>query len=122
MVSELHKKKPKKKKSRTTVMRRVRKFLSESDNLKDINRQRKNSDTSGLIDVTLIEEIMAQIPQISNRNTLKTLTILRKKLPKKLFNSVKIPCVIGSEHSQSLLLLELCDILGRCASEQMKII
>ena len=31
MVSELHKKKPKKKKSRTTVMRRVRKFLSESD-------------------------------------------------------------------------------------------
>ena len=32
MVSELHKKKPKKKKSRTTVMRRVRKFLSESEN------------------------------------------------------------------------------------------
>ena len=53
MVSELHKKKPKKKKSRTTVMRRVRKFLSESDNLKEINRQRKNSDTSGLIDATL---------------------------------------------------------------------
>jgi hypothetical protein len=41
MVSELHKKKPKKKKSRTTVMRRVRNFLSESDNLKEINRQRK---------------------------------------------------------------------------------
>ena len=53
MVSELHKKKPKKKKSRTTVMQRVRKFLSESDNLKEINRQRKNSDTSGLIDATL---------------------------------------------------------------------
>ena len=34
MVSELHKQKPKKKKSRTTVMRKVRKFLSESDNLK----------------------------------------------------------------------------------------
>ena len=31
MVSGLHKQKPKKKKSRTTVMRRVRKFLSESD-------------------------------------------------------------------------------------------
>ena len=41
---------------------------------------------------------------------------------KKLFNSVRIPCVIGSEHSQSLLLLEFCDILDRCASEQMKII
>ena len=85
MVSGLHKQKPKKKKSRTTVMQKVRKFLSESDNLKEINRQRKNSDTSGLIDATLIEEIMAQIPQISNRNILKTLTILRKKLPKEAF-------------------------------------
>jgi hypothetical protein len=37
-------------------------------------------------------------------------------------NKVRIPCVIGSEHSQSLLLLEFCDILDRCASEQMKII
>ena len=155
-------------------MRRVRKFLSESDNLKEINRQRKSCDTSGLIDATLIEEIMAQIPQISNRNILRTLTILRKKLPKEAFqsnlkavlqrrwvcphltwrgqfsylwnwtlgqaeekqhflidsslsrhvkiNKVRIPCVIGSEHSQSLLLLEFCDILDRCASEQMKII
>ena len=85
MVSELHKKKPKKKKSRTTVMRRVRKFLSESDNLKGINRQRKSCDTSGLIDATLIEEIMAQIPQISIRNILKTLTILRNKLKKEAF-------------------------------------
>ena len=64
MVSGLHKQKPKKKKSRTTVMRRVRKFLSESENLKEINRQRKSSDTSGLIDATLIEEIMAQILQL----------------------------------------------------------
>ena len=45
-------------------MRRVRKFLSESENLKEINRQRKSSDTSGLIDATLIEEIMAQILQL----------------------------------------------------------
>ena len=37
-------------------------------------------------------------------------------------NKVRIPCVIGSEHSQSLLLLEFCDILDRCASEQMMII
>ena len=37
----------------------VRKFLSDSDNLKEINRQRKSCDTSGLIDATLIEEIMA---------------------------------------------------------------
>ena len=85
MVSRLNKQKPKKKKSRTTVMRRVRRFLSESENLKEINRQRKSSDTSGLIDATLIEEIMAKIPQISNRNILKTLTILRKKLPKEAF-------------------------------------
>ena len=68
-------------------MQRVRKFLSESDNLKEINRQRKSCDTSGLIDATLIEEIMAQIPQISNRNILRTLTILRKKLPKEAFQS-----------------------------------
>ena len=66
-------------------MRRVRKFLSESDNLKEINRQRKGCDTSGLIDATLIEEIMAQIPQISNGNILKTLTILRNKLTKEAF-------------------------------------
>ena len=45
-------------------MRRVRKFLSESENLKEINRQRKSSDTCGLIDATLIEEIMAQILQL----------------------------------------------------------
>ena len=64
MVSGLHRQKYKKKKSKTTVMRRVRKFLSESENLKEINRQRKSSDTSGLIDATLIEEIMAQILQL----------------------------------------------------------
>ena len=37
----------------STSVRRVRKFLSESDNLKEINRQQKNSDTSDLIDATL---------------------------------------------------------------------
>ena len=112
MVSELHKKKPKKKKSRTTVMRRVRKFLSESDNLKEINRQRKSCDTSGLIDTTLIEEIMAQI---SNRNILRTLTILRKKLPKEAFQS-NLKAVLQRRSNL------LNDILDRCASEQMKII
>ena len=85
MVSKLHKQKPKKENEQNNVMQRVRKFLSESDNLKEINRHRKSFDTSGLIDATLIEEIMAQIPQISNRNMLKTLTILRKKLPKEAF-------------------------------------
>ena len=115
MVSGLHKQKPKKKKSRTTVMRRVRKFLSESDNLKEINRQRKSCDTSGLIDATLIEEIMAQIPQISNRNILKTLTILRKKLPKEAFQS-NLKAVLQRRSNL------LDDILDRCASEQMKII
>ena len=115
MVSELHKQKPKKTKSRTTVMRRVRKFLSESDNLKEINRQRENSDTSGLIDATLIEEIMAQIPQISNRNILRTLTILRKKLPKEAFQS-NLKAVLQRRSNL------LDDILDRCASEQMKII
>ena len=87
MVSKLHKQKPKKENEQNNVMQRVRKFLSESDNLKEINRHRKSFDTSGLIDATLIEEIMAQIPQISNRNILKTLTILRKKLPKEAFQS-----------------------------------
>ena len=115
MVSGLHKQKPKKKKSRTTVMRRVRKFLSESENLKEIKRQRKSSDTSGLIDATLIEEIMAQIPQISNRNILRTLTILRKKLPKEAFQS-NLKAVLQRRSNL------LDDILDRCASEQMKII
>ena len=172
MVSELHKKSPKRKRAEQLSMRRVRKFLTESDNLKEINRQRKNSDTFGLIGATLIEDIMTQIPQISNRNMLKTLTEKEvakgsfpikseSSSPKKMslstfdlkgalaylwnwtlgqaeekqhflidsslsrhvkINKVRIPCVIGSEHSQSLLLIEFCDILDSCASEQMKII
>ena len=64
MVSGLHKEKPKKKKSRTTVMRRVRKFLSESENLKEINRhrQRKTSDTSGLKQQTSDGDSMSDVP------------------------------------------------------------
>ena len=55
--------------------------------LKEIVKQSKLGAASGVIDETLVESIMTQIPNISNRNILKTLTILRKKLPKQQFKA-----------------------------------
>ena len=58
--------KKKKGNNRTTVMRKVKKLLSDPDVLKEIQRQRKHGSSSGVIDETLVTTIMAQIPNISN--------------------------------------------------------
>ena len=55
-------------------------MLLDPDFLKEIGKQSKLGAASGVIDETLVESIMTQTPNISNRNILKTLTILRKKL------------------------------------------
>ena len=68
-------------------MRKVKKFLAKAENLEEISIQRKDGASSNVIDETLVETIMTQIPNISNRNILRTLTILRKKLPKEQFKS-----------------------------------
>ena len=69
MSSGLHTTARKKKKgsSRTTVMRKVKKLLSDSDVLKEIQRQRKHGSSSGVIGETLVKTIMAQIPNISRK-------------------------------------------------------
>ena len=69
-------------------MRRVKRMLADEDYLNEIARQRRLAAPSGaVIDETLIETIMVQIPQMSNRNILRTLSILRKKLPKEMFKT-----------------------------------
>ena len=69
MLSGLHAPpKRKKRRHRTTVMRKVRKMLSDPDFLKEIGKQSKLGAASGVIDETLVEAIMTQIPNISNRN------------------------------------------------------
>ena len=68
-------------------MRKVRKMLSDTELLREINRQKGKDATNGVIDETVIETIMSHIPLISNRSILKTLSILRKKLPKEIFKS-----------------------------------
>ena len=81
------KKLKKKNKNRTTVIRKVKQMLSDEDFLREMNRQRNINAPSATIDETLIETIMANIPMISNRNIVKTLSILRKRLPKEMFKS-----------------------------------
>ena len=68
-------------------MRKVKQMLSDEDFLREMNRQRNINAPSATIDETLIETIMANIPMISNRNIVKTLSILRKRLPKEMFKS-----------------------------------
>ena len=62
-------------------------MLLDPNFLKESGKQSKLGAASGVIDETLVESIMTQIPNISNRNILKTLTILRKKLPKQQFKA-----------------------------------
>ena len=68
-------------------MRKVKHMLSDEDFLREMNRQRNINAPSATIDKTLIETIMANIPMISNRNIVKTLSILRKRLPMEMFKS-----------------------------------
>ena len=87
-IRQVHlKKQKKKKKNRTTVMRKVKQMLSDEDFLREMNRQRNINAPSATIDETLIETIMANIPMISNRNIVKTLSILRNGLPNEKFKS-----------------------------------
>ena len=54
-------------------------MLADEDYLNEIARLRRLAAPSGaMIDETLIETIMVQIPQMLNRNILRTLSILRK--------------------------------------------
>jgi hypothetical protein len=45
-------------------------------------KKKTNISDTACIDGELVESIMCNIPNISNRNILRTLTILRRKLPK----------------------------------------
>ena len=59
MVSGLHATaRRKKRRHRTTVMRKVKKMQSDPDFLKEIGRQSKLGAPSGVIDETLVEAIM----------------------------------------------------------------
>ena len=65
-------------------MRRVKRMLADEDYLNEIARQRRLAAPSGaVIDETLIETIMVQIPQMSHRNILRPLSILRKNFQRR---------------------------------------
>ena len=71
-------------------MRHVKKLLEDAQYANELKKKTNVSDT-GCIDGELVELIMCNIPNISNRNILRTLTIIRRKLPKKHFDSLIIP-------------------------------
>ena len=53
--------KKKKTRHRTTVMRKVKKFLAKAENLEEISIQRKDGASSNVIDETLVETIMTKL-------------------------------------------------------------
>ena len=71
-------------KSRWTVMRKVRKMITDAEYKKELKKKWSDGDSEA-VDDTYVETIMQAIPNMSNRQILKTLTILRKTLPKKHF-------------------------------------
>ena len=86
-LTTAHKSQAKKGRSRWTIMRKVRKLLKDSQYTEEIGKKWKDNTGNDGIDGTLVENIMSEVPNISNRNILRTLTILRKRLPKKLFRA-----------------------------------
>ena len=72
--------------SRWKVMRHVKKLLKDTQYANELKKQTKGVET-GNVDGSVVEAIMSQIPNMSNRNILRTLTILRKKLPKSEFKA-----------------------------------
>ena len=86
-LTSAHTTQAKKGRSRWTVMRKVRKLLKDSQYAEEIGKKWKVGAGNGGVDSTLVETIMSQIPNMSNRNLLRTLTILRKKLPKNTFKA-----------------------------------
>ena len=79
--TETHNQKKKVRNNRWKVMRHVKKLLEDAQYANELKKKTNVSDT-GCIDGELVESIMCNIPNISNRNILRTLTILRRKLPK----------------------------------------
>ena len=84
--TETHNQKKKVRNNRWKVMRHVKKLLKDAQYANELKKKTNVSDT-GCIDGELVESIMCNIPNISNRNILRTLTILRRKLPKKTLPS-----------------------------------
>ena len=73
--------------SRWKVMRHVKKLLKDTQYANELKKRSKEGNKSGSVDSSVVEAIMSQIPNMSNRNILRTLTILRKKLPKSEFQA-----------------------------------
>ena len=67
-------------------MRHVKRLLKDTQYSNELKKQTKGIET-GSVDSSVVEAIMSQIPNMSNRNILRTLTILRKKLPKSEFKA-----------------------------------
>ena len=65
-------------------MRKVRKMIADAEYKREL-KKKWSDDDSEAVDETYVETIMQAIPNMSNRQILKTLTILRKTLPKKHF-------------------------------------
>ena len=72
--------------SRWKVMRHVKRLLKDTQYSNELKKQTKGIET-GSVDSSVVEAIMSQIPNMSIRNILRTLTILRKKLPKSEFKA-----------------------------------
>ena len=84
--TETHNQKKKVRNNRWKVMRHVKKLLKDAQYANELKKKSNVSDT-GCIDGEFVESIMCNIPNISNRNIPRTLTILRRKLPKKTLPS-----------------------------------
>ena len=67
-------------------MRHVKKLLRDTQYANELKKRTKGTE-AGSVDSSVVEAIMSQIPNMSNRNILRTLTILRKKLPKSEFQA-----------------------------------
>ena len=79
--TETHKQKKRVRNNWWKVMRHLKKLLEDTQYANELKKKSNVSDT-GCIDGKLVESIMGTIPNISNRNILRTLTILRSKLQK----------------------------------------
>ena len=80
--TETHNQKKKVRNNCWKVMRYVKKLLKDAQYANELKKKSNFSDT-GCIDGEFVESIMCNIPNISNRNIPRTLTILRRKLPHK---------------------------------------
>ena len=70
--------------NRWAVMRKVKKMICDAEIAREMRNKLPSEDTEA-VDETYVETVMKEIPNMSNRQILKTLTILRKTLPKEYF-------------------------------------